>query len=122
MTTTPTLASILQFAGVKPSLFAANSRYLGMETAMHTTNEGRTIAYVRRRLVPQPEALAQLQQHTVTQGERLDVVSAEYLGDAELFWRIADANRAMRPQDLVATIGAVLRICLPEGIPGTQNA
>jgi|SRR5882672_704041 len=120
--TSPTLASILQFAGVKPSLFAANSRYLGIETATLSTADGRNIAYARRRFVPQPEQLAQLQQHSVTQGERLDVISAQYVGDPELFWRIADANRAMRPEDLVATIGRVLRICLPQGIPGTQNA
>ncbi len=51
--TSPTLASILQFAGVKPSLFAANSRYLGIETATLSTSDGRNIAYVRRRFVPQ---------------------------------------------------------------------
>lgn len=120
--TSPTLASILQFAGVKPSLFATNSRYLGIETATLSTADGRNIAYVRRRFVPQPEQLAQLQEHRVTQGERLDVISAQYLGDPELFWRIADANRAMRPEDLVASMGRVLRICLAQGIPGTQNA
>ena len=31
------------------------------------------------------------------------------------------ANRAMRAEDLTAVIGRVLRICLPQGIPGTQN-
>jgi nucleoid-associated protein YgaU len=77
---------------------------------------------VQRRFVPQPEQLAQLQQHTVVQGDRLDVIAAQYLGDPELFWRIADANRAMRAEDLTAVIGRVLRICLPQGIPGTQNA
>jgi hypothetical protein len=56
------------------------------------------------------------------QGERLDILAAQYLGDPELFWRIADANRAMRAEDLVANIGTVLRICLPQGIPGAQNA
>jgi hypothetical protein len=28
----------------------------------------------------------------------------------------------MRADDLTAVIGRVLRICLPQGIPGTQNA
>jgi hypothetical protein len=122
MTSPTSLASILQFAGVKPSLFAANSRYIGIETGTLSAADGRNIAYVRRRFVPQPEQLAQLQQHSVMQGERLDIIAAQYLGDPELFWRIADANRAMRPEDLVATMGRILRICLPQGIPGTQNA
>lgn len=122
MTSPTSLASILQFAGVKPNLFAANSRYSGIDTATFITADGRSVTYVRRRFVPQPELLAQLQQHSVSQGERLDIIAAQYLGDPELFWRIADANRAMRPEDLVATMGRVLRICLPEGIPGTQNA
>ena len=122
MTSPTSLASILQFAGVKPSLFAANSRYCGIDSATFITADGRNVTYVRRRFVPQPEALAQLQQHSVSQGERLDIIAAQYLGDPELFWRIADANRAMRPEDLVATMGRVLRICLPQGSPGTQNA
>jgi hypothetical protein len=39
-----------------------------------------------------------------------------------LFWRICDANRAMRPGALTETIGSRLRITLPEGIPGTEDA
>jgi hypothetical protein len=118
----PSLNSLLQSAGVLPSLFAPGSRYLGIATSTLTTADRRTVAYVQRRFVPQPEQLAQLQQHTVVQGDRLDVIAAQYLGDPYLFWRIADANCAMRAEDLTAVIGRVLRICLPQGIPGTQNA
>lgn len=118
----PSLNALLQSTGVLPSLFAANSRYLGIATSTLTTSEGRTMAYVQRRFLPQPEQLAQLQQHTVHQGDRLDVIAAQYLGDPELFWRIADANRAMRAEDLTAVISRVLRICLPQGVPGSQNA
>jgi hypothetical protein len=110
--------ALLQFAGVKPSLFKPNSRYVGIATGTLTIAGGRTIAYVRRRFVPQPGQLAQLQQHTVGQVDRLDVIAAQYLGDPELFWRICDANGAMRPKDLTAQVGRVLRICLPLGIPG----
>ena len=45
-----------------------------------------------------------------------------YLGDPEQFWRVCDANRAMRPDELTETIGRRLRITLPEGIPGAPNA
>jgi hypothetical protein len=110
--------ALFQFVGVKPSLFAPNSRYQGIETATLITPAGRTVAFVRRRFVPQPAALAQLQQHTVGQVDRLDVLAAQYLGDPQLFWRICDANGAMRPEELTAVVGRVLRICLPAGIPG----
>jgi hypothetical protein len=58
----------------------------------------------------------------VFQGDRLDNIAALYLGDPEQFWRICDANAAMRPNELTETIGRRLRITLPEGIPGTSNA
>lgn len=123
MSTTPTNATsamqaLFQFAGLQPSLFAANSRYLGIATSTLVTANGTTLAYVQRRFVPQPGRLVQLQQHPVVQGDRLDVLAAQYLGDPQLFWRICDANGAMRPEDLTATVGKVLRICLPANIPG----
>ena len=46
------------------------------------------------------------------------MLAAGYLGDAELYWRLADANGAMRPRDLTETAGARVRITLPEGMPG----
>ena len=113
--------ALFQFAGLKPSLFAANSRYLGIEAAT-CTRDGRTIAYVRRRFIPQPGDLVQIQKHTVAQNDRLDVIAARYLADPELFWRICDANSAMRPEELVEVVGRSLRICLAEGIPGGSVA
>ena len=102
--------------------FAMTSRYYNLETATLETVDGQTIIYLRRRFVPGPERFALLQEHMVTQGERLDNVTAQYLGDPEQFWRICDANAAMRPDELTETIGRRLRITLPEGIPGMPNA
>ena len=59
-----------------------------------------------------------LQEHTVSQGDRLDNLAAQYLGDPEQFWRLCDANAAMHPEELTQDIGRPLRITLPEGIPG----
>jgi hypothetical protein len=115
-------AALLQFAGLKASLFSANSRYQATQTSTYTGASGRTIAYLQRRFVPQSTALVQVAQYNVTQEDRLDVTAARYLGDPTLFWRICDANAAMRPEDLTATVGTTLRICLPEGITGGQNA
>src|SRR3954468_7362136 len=99
------------------SSFPPNSRYAGLETVKLELDDGRTIVHLRRRFVPPPERFALLQEHLVRQGERLDNITAHYMTDPEQFWRVADANRAMRPDELTETIGRRLRITLPEGIP-----
>ena len=111
----------LPWQTLKSQAFAPTSRYYGLETAELELPDGRKVAYVRRRFVPQPERFALLQEHVVTEGERLDNITAQYLGDPEQFWRVCDANRAMRPDELTETIGRRLRITLPEGIPATPN-
>lgn len=103
-------------------MFSMTSRYFSIPTAKLETADGETIVYVRRRFVPSPAAFALLQEHSVTDGERLDNITAHFLGDPEQFWRVCDANGAMRPEELTETIGRKLRITLPEGIPGNPNA
>jgi hypothetical protein len=122
MNPTSAMQALFQFVGLQPSLFAAKSRYQGIETATYTAGDGSVVSYVRRRFVPQPDQLVPLQQYTVVQGDRLDVIAARYLGDPELFWRVCDANGAMRSEDLTATPGRVLSISLPAGIPGGPSA
>lgn len=103
-------------------LFAPGSRYYDIDIGVFEDATGQQTAYVKRRFVPDPARFALLQVHVVTQGERLDRITAQYLGDAEQFWRLCDANRALRPEDLTAAVGRRLRITLPEGIPGTPGA
>lgn len=102
-------------------MFAPTSRYFGFDTAKRILPNGKEVAFVSRRIVAQPERFALLRVHVVTQGERLDHIAFEHVGDAEQFWRICDANRAMRPDELTETIGRRLRITLPEDIPGPGN-
>jgi hypothetical protein len=102
--------------------FAATSRYYGIDTATLTVQEDRIIVYLRRRFLPDPDRFALLLEHDVTEGERLDNIAAKYMNDPLAFWRIADANAAMRPQELTETVGRHVRITLPEGIPGIPNA
>jgi len=101
--------------------FPANSRYASTDTAMWTGPDRQTIIYLERRFVPSADSFALLQEHVVTQGERLDNIAAQALGDPLLFWQLCDANNAMRPDELTETIGRRLRITLPQGIPGTPN-
>jgi hypothetical protein len=94
-------------------MFPATSRYNGIETAKLTPPEGREIIYLRRRFLPPTEAMSALVEHTVVQGDRLDNVTARYLGDSEQFWRLCDANGAMLPDELTVRIGRRLRIPMP---------
>jgi hypothetical protein len=103
-------------------MFSISSRYYSVPVTKLKTADGREIVYVRRRFVPPPERFELLLEHLVTQDERLDNITAQYLTDPEQFWRICDANGAIRPDELTETIGRRLRITLPEGIPGTPNA
>lgn len=119
---TDPMKAVLQAAKLETSLFPATSRYYEVETATIETTDEKTLVYLRRRFVPPPERFELLQEHTVTQGDRLDNIAANYLGDPEQFWRIADANNAMKPEELTEKVGSKLRITQPEGLSGVQNA
>jgi len=103
---------------LKDFLFPPNSRYHGIDMVKMELPDGRTVAYLRRRLIPQPDRFETLLEHTVTQGDRLDNIANRYLGDPLLFWRICDANGIMRPEELTETVGRKVRITMPEGMTG----
>ncbi len=96
-----------------PPRFPANSRYHATPTAQILGPDGRALVYLRRRFVPPPEAFATVREHIVLGDERLDTITAQYLADPELFWRLCDANRVMWPPDLTAEPGLIIRIPAP---------
>jgi len=110
--------AILGQTTLKTTLFAANSRYYGIDTATLEQPGKPPVAYLLRRFLPSSASFQTIQQHTVTEGERLDNLSAQFLGDATLFWRLADANNAMRAEELTETVGRTIAITLPAGITG----
>jgi hypothetical protein len=99
-------------------MFEPTSRYAALETVqlMVPDSDGRprVIAYKRRRLLPPADGATTLVEHTVSQGERLDNITARYLGDPTQFWRVCDANRVLRPDEL-EEVGRVIQIALPQG-------
>jgi hypothetical protein len=111
--------AMLSQTALKRTLFAANSRYYGIDTATLDRPGRAPIVYILRRFLPQPSRFQTIQEHIVIQGERLDGITAQHLGDPTLFWRLCDANRAMRPDELTETIGRRIRITLPEGVTGS---
>jgi nucleoid-associated protein YgaU len=111
--------------GVVPAVtFPTDSRYYGSSTLTYTTPDGQSITYLARRIVPQPGAqnYATVAQHSVRQGDRLDLLAANYLGDPLIYWLICDANGAIRPNALLETTGTVINITMPQGIPGVPGA
>jgi hypothetical protein len=112
------LQDLLSPAGLRATLFPPSSRYHGIDVATLTRPDGTVVAYLRRRLCPQPEDFAILSEHVVTDTDRLDNVAAKHLNDPLLFWRLCDANRALDPRELTAVAGRRLVITLPDGVPG----
>jgi hypothetical protein len=107
-----------------PSSYPRTSRYYAIPQAVHTTQDGKQIPYLTRRFLPQPQALVQIDEHVVIEGDRLDLIANTRLGDPGAWWQVADANAGHDPRELTATPGRKLRITMPAGIPanaGTVN-
>jgi hypothetical protein len=85
-------------------MFDPTSRYATVPDATVTVTApdgtARTVTFKRRRFVPPPGDHTTLVEHTVAQGERLDNVTARYLGDPTRFWQVCDANQALDPAEL----------------------
>jgi len=101
--------------------FPVTSRYYNVPVKIFTDASGEDRACLARRFSPDPDKLASVRAHMVVEHERLDLIAARELGDPEQFWRLCDANRALRPDDL-EEVGRALRVTLPEGIPGNSDA
>ena len=119
---TTSIQELLAAPGLKATAFPPTSRYHGLDTLTRVAPDGTVQVYLKRRFVPPAERFATLQLHPVVAGDRLDKLAATYFGDAEQFWRLCDANQAVRPNELTDTVGRWLRITLPEGVPGAPGA
>jgi hypothetical protein len=105
----------------KPQPFPATSRYATIATTTLQTADGKTVVYLTRRFVPAPERFAIIQEYSVVQGDRLDNITARFLGDPEQFWQVCDANGVLAPEDL-EVVGRRIRITLPVDVPGPSRA
>ncbi len=88
------------------------SRYAGLPHLVYQPPAGATIVYLARRLVPEASQLPKLRSVEVKPGQvdRLDLVAAQTLGPPQLFWRLADANNAVNPFNLVTQSGRKLAV------------
>lgn len=105
-------------AGAIPSApFDPQSRYNGVPLALlQRRPDSPGQVYVRRRFIPPPAALTTVARHLVAALERPDSLGATLLGDPLLYWRIADANAVVDPNELTDTLGRRVVVPLPPGM------
>ena len=98
-------------------MFEPTSRYYNSKilimTVVDSDGKPRELHYVQRRFIPSSEGRTTLVEHTVLQGERLDNITARYLGDPTQFWVICDANDVLDPNELTDETGKRINIALP---------
>lgn len=97
-------------------MFDKTSRYYNLDTATLTVTNSdgtsREIRYLKRRFIPSSAGMTTLVEHPVSQGDRLDHITARYLGDPTQFWRLCDTNNVLNPDELEET-GRTIKIALP---------
>jgi hypothetical protein len=117
------LQELLAAGAVPTTSFGPSSRYVGTPVDAWDPGGGwPPVPFLGRRLCPRQERFALLYETRIVEGDRRDLLANEHLGDAELWWRLADANAAVDPRQLTEPIGRRVRVTLPEGVPGAPNA
>ena len=112
------MLSALIAAGALPqTAYDTSSRYYGLAVLEFTTPDGTVLRYVQRRFIPRVSLFTTLALHKVQQGDRIDVLAARYLGDPLQYWRVCDANLAVRPSDPL-DLGKSVSIPGPALLPG----
>lgn len=118
--------------------YPRTSRYHDAEIGIHRQPDGTEVRYTKRRLLPPlPESGTgsgtgsgmangigsgsgsgdETQSHTVSSGERPDLLGQRYFGDPAQWWQIADANPVLDPRELTDEAGNVIEIPLAGGFP-----
>ena len=94
-------------------MFDQKSRYRDLPVKTFVEPDGSERRFVARRLLPDPGTLRTLATVRITDSDRLDLIAHRTLGEPTAFWRVADANAAMDPDDLLAPAGRRLRVPSP---------
>ena len=98
-------------------MFEPTSRYASIQdatlTVLDLNGQPRVVVYKRRRFIPSAGGSTTLVEHTVVQAERLDNITARYLGDPTQFWRVCDGNTILRAEELTEEVGRAIKITLP---------
>ncbi len=109
-------------SALKANSFPPTSRYYNVTTTSRLAPDGTMQVYLRRRFLPASDRFTVVQEHRVAAGERIDHLAATYLGDPEQYWRLCDANDAVRPDALMERLDSVVDIALPQDATGVSGA
>ncbi len=116
---TDPIQALIDAGAIPSSPFDANSRYQGVPLAVYQPRPDEPgIPYVQRRFIPQCKDIAIAASVAVQARDRPDLIAARTLGEAEQYWRIADANAVIDPFEMSDTPGARVLIPLPPGMTG----
>jgi hypothetical protein len=116
------LQELLAAGAVPTTSFPPTSRYA--EVGVDAWDPGKglpAVPFLRRRLCPRPERFALLYEVRIVEDDRRDVLASVHVGDAQLWWRLADANGVVDPRALTDLVGRRLRVTLPEDVPGSSD-
>ena len=76
--------------------------------------DGKEVAYLARRFLPDPAGLTIAGIAAMEPGDRLDLLSARVLGVSTAWWRVADAHRLIDPGALEVPALQRLKVPIPE--------
>lgn len=110
---------LIDAGAIPASPFAPTSRYLNVPVLRYVSSlHPQGVAFLARRFLPRLADMVIATEHIVQGGERTDLLAARYFGNAELNWRIADANGNPDMIALTASAGDRLNIPVPPGAGG----
>jgi hypothetical protein len=108
---------LIDAGAISSTPFGPQSRYSGLPLALLQLRPDEPgVVYVRRRFIPAPGTLTIVARHVAAALDRPDLLGAKHLGDPLLYWRIADANAVVDPNELTDTLGRRVDIPLPPGM------
>ena len=117
------LQELLAAGALPTNSFPPTSRYAGIPVDALDPGSGRSpVPFLGRRFCPHTERFSQLYEARIIEGDRRDLLADTHFGDAELWWRLADANGIVDPRDLTEPIGRRIRVTLPEAVTGAPDA
>ncbi|MCC2687291.1 MAG: Base plate wedge protein 53 [Rhizobiaceae bacterium] len=117
MTTTDPIQALIDAGAIPSEPFGPDSRYAGVPLAVYRRKpDDEGAPFVRRRFIPPRRDVTVMVEHIVRSGDRPDLLAGLVFGNAELYWRIADANAVTDPLELTDELGERVIIPNPTGL------
>lgn len=93
-------------------MFFKGSRYEKVDDYKFKRSDGSEVSIKQKRKIPDP--LGKIL-HVVQEGDRTDLLAYRYYRDPLKFWKLADANEEMNPENLMSKTGE--KIIVPPNDP-----